>query len=99
MRFKTPAPSTFAPFLPVILEGHAWAGASPVQPCKQMYYFNSFTSMILDGEYFAIFLIRILGVKEYYDVIAYFDLQNSYKKIAKYVSSSIMEVKPFPFFS
>ena len=41
----------------------------PVQPCKQLYYFQSFTSMILNSECFGIFFIRIFEVKEYYDVM------------------------------
>ena len=53
MRSETPIYSLlFGSLFPVILEGHAWAGETPVQPCKQMYYFQSFTSMLLDGEYF-----------------------------------------------
>ena len=33
MRSETTAPSSFAPFLPVILEGHAW---HLLKLCKQM---------------------------------------------------------------
>ena len=57
---------------------------------------DGLTFMILDGECFGIVFKRIL---ENHDVMIPFDPQNYYKEVAKYSSSSIMEVKPFPFFS